>query len=50
VNIDILEWGSPRKSLEILAPRQGYRHIRPMVAALKEQSEGLPAEFRRTNL
>ncbi len=50
VNIDILEWGSPRRSLEVLKPRQKYRHIRPMVTALKAQAEGLPAEFHRTEL
>ncbi len=47
VHIDILEWGSPRRSLEVLKPRQKYRHIRPMVTALQAQAEGLPPEFRR---
>jgi len=50
VNIDILEWGSPRRSLEVLAPRKGYRHIRPMIAALRTQSEGVPARFHRIRI
>jgi|GEM_PF-1833449 len=47
VHIDIIEWGSPRRSLEVLAPRKGYRHIRPMISALRSQAEGVPARFHR---
>jgi len=47
VDIEILEWGSYRKSLEILTPRQHARYVRPMVAALKKHTQGLPKTFHR---
>ena len=47
VHINILEWGSPRRSLEILAPRMRNRHVRPMVAALRQQTQGTPQKFHR---
>lgn len=47
VHINILEWGSPRRSLEILTPRCRSSHIRSMVAALKQQSQGTPVKFHR---
>jgi 3D (Asp-Asp-Asp) domain-containing protein len=47
VDIDILEWGSSRRSLEVLAPRMKVRHVRPMVAALRSQTGGIPGEFHR---
>ncbi len=47
VHIDILEWGSPRRSLEVLAPREGNRHVRKMIYALRHQTKGLPVEFRK---
>lgn len=50
VNIDIIKWGSPRRSLEVLAPRVKYRHIRPMVADLRAQTEGVPSQFHRIGL
>jgi 3D (Asp-Asp-Asp) domain-containing protein len=31
VTIEILEWGSPEKSLEILLPRKKSRHVREML-------------------
>jgi 3D (Asp-Asp-Asp) domain-containing protein len=37
VTIEILEWGSPQKSLQILRERRGARHIREMVKALQSQ-------------
>ncbi len=37
VTIEILEWGSPQRSLEILKERGGMRHIREMVQALRDQ-------------
>ena len=37
VDIDIIEWGSKAKSLEILAPRKKNRVVRRMILALSEQ-------------
>lgn len=34
VTIEILEWGSPDKSLKILLPRRSFRHVREMVETL----------------
>jgi len=50
VNIDIIKWGSPRRSLEVLTPRVKYRHIRPMVTDLRAQTEGVPSQFHRIGL
>ena len=47
VDIKILQWGSPRRSLEILSPRAGHPKIRQMVLALREQTRGDPKKFRR---
>jgi 3D (Asp-Asp-Asp) domain-containing protein len=47
VHIKILVWGSPRRSLEILAPRSRNSHVRPMIAALRQQTEGTPSRFHR---
>jgi 3D (Asp-Asp-Asp) domain-containing protein len=47
VEIEILQWGSPRRSLEVLGPRRRHWHTRKMVAALTEQSRGYPGHFRR---
>jgi 3D (Asp-Asp-Asp) domain-containing protein len=47
VHIQILVWGSPRRSLEILTPRAGYRRIRPMILALRKQTQGNPTTFHR---
>ncbi len=49
VDIEILEWGSPRRSLEVLTPRAHVRHVRPMLAALRAQSEGIPKRFHRVD-
>jgi 3D (Asp-Asp-Asp) domain-containing protein len=37
VTLEILEWGSPERSLEILRERGRMRHIREMVESLIEQ-------------
>lgn len=37
VTIEILEWGSPERSLKILSERRGMRHIREMVSRLQVQ-------------
>ena len=39
VDIDILEWGSPERSLAVLAPRARNRHVRAMVASLTKNSQ-----------
>jgi 3D (Asp-Asp-Asp) domain-containing protein len=49
VHIQILVWGSARRSLEILTPRAGNSHVRPMIAALRKQTEGVPSTFHRIN-
>ena len=49
VDIEILEWGSSRRSLEVLTPRVKVRYVRPMVAALRSQTGGIPGEFHRVN-
>ena len=47
-DIKILEWGSPRRSLEILSPRTRNAHVRRMVVALKQQTKGEPKQFKKT--
>jgi len=47
VHIRFLLWGSPRRSLEILSPRAHSRYVRPMIAALREQTQGTPRKFHR---
>ncbi len=47
VHIKFLVWGSPRRSLEILTPRARNRQVRPMIAALRQQTQGEPARFHR---
>jgi len=37
VTIEILEWGSPDKSLQILMQRRKFRHVREMVSDLLVQ-------------
>jgi len=37
VTIEIIEWGDPEESLEILSKRTKYRHVREMVADLRRQ-------------
>jgi 3D (Asp-Asp-Asp) domain-containing protein len=35
VNLEIIEWGSPEKSLAILKPRSRSRHVKTMVQSLE---------------
>jgi 3D (Asp-Asp-Asp) domain-containing protein len=37
VTIELIEWGSPEKSLEVLLPRKKFRHVREMVEDLLAQ-------------
>ncbi|MEO5753600.1 MAG: hypothetical protein ABIR38_02710 [Chthoniobacterales bacterium] len=39
VDIDVLEWGSTQRSLEVLAPRKGNRRVRQMILALSKNSQ-----------
>jgi 3D (Asp-Asp-Asp) domain-containing protein len=47
VHIKILQWGSPRRSLEILTPRSHNSHVLSMVLALRQQTQGTPMRFHR---
>lgn len=47
VHIKILVWGSPRRSLEILSPRANNSRLWPMIAALRQQTQGPPTHFHR---
>lgn len=40
VDIDVLEWGSSEKSLEVLKPRKKHRQVRQMIASLQKKSSG----------
>lgn len=50
VTIEITEWGSARRSLEVLTPRTKVRHVRPMVAALRKQVGGVPGQFTKKKM
>ena len=50
VEIEILEWGSARKSLEVLGHRRRHPQCRAMVASLSQQARGYPSAFRRTTV
>lgn len=50
VDIEIIAWGSPRKSLEVLGDRRRNPHVRRMVVSLVQQSKGLPDQFHRLAL
>lgn len=39
VDIEVIEWGSPEKSLKVLAPRKRSRVVRRMIVALSEKSD-----------
>ena len=39
VDIDVLEWGSPKRSLEVLAPRKRDRRVRAMIIALSRNTQ-----------
>jgi 3D (Asp-Asp-Asp) domain-containing protein len=40
VDIDILEWGSRERSLEVLTPRKKHRLVRQMIAGLQKKNTG----------
>ena len=50
VDIDILQWGSARRSMEILAPRQGSWMARRMSVVLRKQVGGVPEQFHRIRM
>jgi 3D (Asp-Asp-Asp) domain-containing protein len=37
VDIDVIEWGSKEKSLEVLTPRKNNRRVRQMILALSKE-------------
>ncbi len=39
VEIEVIEWGSPTRSMQQLAGRRGYKHCRSMYAALERQMQ-----------
>jgi 3D (Asp-Asp-Asp) domain-containing protein len=43
VAIDILEWGSKERSLQVLQPRKKHRQVRQMIVALQKKSSGGPS-------
>ena len=45
VDIDVIEWGSPAKSLKLLAPRKHSRTVHPMVLALRKSQENSTHSF-----
>ncbi len=47
VEIEILAWGSPRRSLEVLGDRRRHPQVRAMVASLTQQARGFPDAFHR---
>ena len=47
VEIEILEWGSPRRSLEVLGDRRSHPQCRKMAASLTRQARGYPGQFHR---
>jgi 3D (Asp-Asp-Asp) domain-containing protein len=38
VDIDILQWGSEEKSLQVLGPRRKHAHVQKMVASLQKKN------------
>lgn len=49
VQIEIEEWGSPRRSLEVLSPRENVGYVRRMLTSLRRQSHGIPKQFHKAN-
>jgi 3D (Asp-Asp-Asp) domain-containing protein len=43
VDIDILEWGSSEKSLQVLAPRAHHKSVRRMIVDLQKKPSSLPS-------
>ena len=50
VSIDVFEWGSPRRSLEVLTPREGNRMARRMLINLRKQTHGIPEKMHRIKI
>jgi 3D (Asp-Asp-Asp) domain-containing protein len=44
VDIDILEWGSNERSLQVLQPRRKHRQVRRMIAGLEKKVAGQPLD------
>ena len=44
VDIDVIEWGSAEKSLEVLEPRKKNRRVRQMILALSKKSDEEPTK------
>lgn len=40
VTVEVIEWGSMERSLRILSDRTRHRHVRDMVASLKDRVDG----------
>ncbi len=49
VNIEIQEWGSARRSLEVLSPRERTWYVRRMTNSLRKQSQGIPKKFHKVD-
>ena len=45
VDIDVIEWGSREKSLEVLNPRKKSRIVRKMILAFKTDEESNAKNF-----
>lgn len=41
VNIEVLNWGDPDRSLAVLRPREKYRHVRKMIAEIEDRRSEL---------
>ena len=41
VNIQVLDWGNPDRSLSILRPRAKHKHVRKMIAQLEDRRSDL---------
>lgn len=49
VEIEIQEWGSSRRSLEVLSPREKASYVRRMIVSLRKQSQGIPKQFHKVD-
>ncbi|MBV9617655.1 MAG: 3D domain-containing protein [Verrucomicrobia bacterium] len=45
VDIDILQWGSEQKSLEVLGPRAKFPQVQEMLVALQKKTPSRPVAF-----
>ena len=48
VDIDVLQWGSEQKSLEVLAPRGKFPQVQQMLAALQNKTPSSPVAVADT--